>query len=252
MKLVIKGRAGRRVCDWQSFALLRDNVQHFLENGEPTSRFQALHGIELAVDEGSYVVDAARLRGEVLRAWVALWKVRLESAAISLRTRAILTGNSEPPECRGTVGARHAGWELPITGAAEQPVPQVARRFIRTVLALTDTAVDGDVLEVRCVEPYAARGRASTPAAASTSRRGWLRKAALVRALPLAALLLAACVSTTAPQPEVPEAARTPANEVTETRPQPPRETAPIVAPPPGYGNKIVKTTASQDPGGLS
>jgi hypothetical protein len=252
MKLVIKGRAGRRVCDWQSFALLRDNVQHFLESGEPSSRFQALHGIELAVDEGSYVVDAARLRGEVLRAWVALWKVRLDSAAISLRTRAILTGNSEPPECRGTLGARHAGWDLPLAGAAEQPVPQVARRFIRTVLALTDTAVDGDVLEVRCVKPDVARGRVTAPPVAA-DRRGWLLKAGLVRVLPLSALLLSACVSTAAPQPQLPEAQRTPpTNELTETRPQPPREIAPIIAPPPGYGNKVVTTRASQERGGVS
>ena len=33
-------------------------------------------------------MDAATLRGEVLSAWAALWKVPLEQAAVSLRTRA--------------------------------------------------------------------------------------------------------------------------------------------------------------------
>jgi len=150
MKIVLVGKSATRVCDWRSYALLRDNVQHFIENGEPSERFQALHGIERAIDVGAYHVDAARLRGEVLRAWCALWKVRLDSAAISLRTRAILTGNTDLPLARGTLPARAAGWSLPISGT-DAPIPRAARRFIVGVLVLTDAAVDGDVLEVRCV-----------------------------------------------------------------------------------------------------
>jgi hypothetical protein len=152
MKLLIRSRSGSRVCDWQSYALLRDNVQHFLEDGQPGDRFPALHDVEHAVEGDPQVIDAARLRGELLRAWCALWKVRLESSAISLRTRAILTGNRELPLARGTVPAGRVGWQLPLTGNAIEPVPQVARRFIRSVLVLTDAAVDGDVLEVRCLE----------------------------------------------------------------------------------------------------
>lgn len=151
MKIVLVGKTGTRVFDWGSYALLRDNVQHFIEQGEPSERFEALHGIERAVDEGRHYVDASRLRGEVLRAWCALWKIRLESAAISLRTRAILTGNTDLPSARGTLSARAAGWNLPIAGATDAPVPRAARRFIQAVLVLTDTAVDGDMLEVRCV-----------------------------------------------------------------------------------------------------
>lgn len=159
MRLVIRNASGTRACDWESFALLRDNVQHFLEHGEPTARFSALHAIEPIVEVGAVRVDAARLRGEVLRAWCALWNVDLEDAAISLRTRAILTGVRELPEARGTLPARAAGWSLPVRGAAREPVPRGAGPFIQAVLELTETAVDGDTLQVWRVGPRSA-GRA--------------------------------------------------------------------------------------------
>lgn len=157
MKLVIEGRAGRRICDWESFALLRDNVQHYIEGGAPSARFAALHEIEHAVDEGERVVDASRLRGEVLRAWTALWKVPLEEAAISLRTRATMTGSAESPSCRGTVPAQQVGWGLPIQAHPSCPVPRAAQSFIRAILALTTTVVDGEELRITCLR----RGHAS-------------------------------------------------------------------------------------------
>lgn len=151
MKLVIEGRAGRRICDWESFALLRDNVQHYIEGGAPSARFAAMHEIEHAVDEGERVVDASRLRGEVLRAWTALWKVPLEEAAISLRTRAIMTGSAEPSPCRGTVPAQQVGWALPVQGLTACPVPRAAQSFIRAILALTPAVVDGEQLRITCL-----------------------------------------------------------------------------------------------------
>ncbi len=30
MRLMFKSRAGAKICDWESYAVLRDNVQHFL------------------------------------------------------------------------------------------------------------------------------------------------------------------------------------------------------------------------------
>ena len=158
MKLFITSKTTTRVCTWHSFALLRDNVQYYLEGGGPDGRFPALHGIERAVDDGRYYVDASRLRGEILRAWCALWETKLVAAAISLRTRALLTGSAEVPLSRGTLPARQAGWDLPVHASDETPVPQAAREFIRAVLVLTDTAVDGDLLEVRCVDPSRRRG----------------------------------------------------------------------------------------------
>jgi len=151
MKLVIEGRAGKRICDWESFALLRDNVQHYIEGGAPSARFSAMHEIEQAVDEGERIVDASRLRGEVLRAWTALWKVPLEEAAISLRTRALMTGSAEPAPCRGTAPAQQVGWALPVQGPSACPVPRAAQSFIRAILALTTAVVDGEQLRIKCL-----------------------------------------------------------------------------------------------------
>lgn len=149
MNFVIVGPTGSGKCTWSSYALLRDNVQHFIEKGEPGPRFRALHGLERAVDEGAHRVSAARLRGELLRACVALRQVDLQNAAISVRTRALLTGSATRPETRDTAQARAMGWELPLTDADTTPVPRAARDFVGVVLALTANAVDGDMIEIR-------------------------------------------------------------------------------------------------------
>jgi hypothetical protein len=149
MKLIVKGREGRRVVDWESYALLRDNVQHFIEQGEPNGRFPALHGIEEAVDSGQYIADAARLRGEVLRAMVALRLIPLGAAALTLRTRAIMLGSAERPASSPTVPAHDAYWTLPISGSSIAPIPRAARTFIEAVLAVTETVEDGELLQIR-------------------------------------------------------------------------------------------------------
>ncbi len=83
MQLSLVGSEAAYVCDWGSFALLRDNVQHYMEQGEPTDRFRALHSVETVIDSDPRQVDAARLRGEVLRAWGALgqWTCRVRRSA---------------------------------------------------------------------------------------------------------------------------------------------------------------------------
>jgi len=149
MKLIITGREGSRTFDWMEFALIRDNVQHYIESGEPTHRCAALHAIEQAVDRGHCTVSAARLRGEVLHAWCALAHVPLDEAALSLRTRAILTGSGDEPTARGTLPARVAGWRLPVLGPGKVSVIRAAERFVSAVLVLTQTAHDRDLLQIR-------------------------------------------------------------------------------------------------------
>lgn len=241
MKLFIAGRAGTRVCDWKSYALLRDNVQHFLEQGEPSWRFPALHALERAVDHGVLTVDASRLRGEVLRAWCALWKIHVDDAAISLRTRSILTGNAEIPESRGTVAARHAGWDLPVVADAQTPIPRAARHFIQTVLTLTETAVDGDTVEVRCVKP-GARRECAKPVADGKPERvlGALRKR-LLGAVAGVGVVLASCGTASLQNPRAPLLDRPAVDKVTQApSTDEETETPRVVAPPPAYGNKIV------------
>lgn len=241
MKLFIAGRAGTRVCDWKSYALLRDNVQHFLEQGEPSWRFPALHALERAVDHGALTVDASRLRGEVLRAWGALWKIHVEDAAISPRTRSILTGNAEMPESRGTVAARHAGWDLPLLADAQTPIPRAASRFIRTVLTLTETAVDGDTLEIRCVNPGARRECARPVAGGRPERVLVAVRKRLLGAVASVGLLVASCGTASLANPRAPVLDRPPVDQVTQApSTEKEAETPRLVAPPPAYGNKIV------------
>jgi hypothetical protein len=149
MKLVITGRSGAGMCDWDSFALLRDNVQHFVEGGVQSGRFSALHGIARAVDGHSCKVDAVRLRLEVLQASSALWPVSVEGAAVSSRTRAVREGATVPAAASVTSPAIGTVDLLQFAGDRSAPVPRAADSFISAVLSLTKAAVAGDVLEVR-------------------------------------------------------------------------------------------------------
>ena len=83
MRLAFRSSGGSRACDWESYALLRDNVQHYVERGRSSAEFQQLHAIARAVDAASCFVDALRLRAEVLRAASALRSIQLEVAAMS-------------------------------------------------------------------------------------------------------------------------------------------------------------------------
>lgn len=147
MMLLLQTRKDTRNVQWSEYALLRDNVQHYLEFGQPENSFTALHALERAVDGGRGRTRARELRHEVQDAWIGLAGLKLEQSAISLRTRAILTGCEQAPQVRGTVIARLAGWELPVWGASSQPVRELVRGFVDVVLSLTENAAeDEDVM----------------------------------------------------------------------------------------------------------
>ena len=148
MHLVFLAGERRCSCEWSSYALLRDNVQHFAEHGAASERFAALHGLEQAVTSGRYSVEAARLRGEVLGATFVLGGVTMDAAAISLRTRAIMTGSACLPEVRGTVQASQVGWQLPVAADSSSKLLEHAKPFIQAVLAVTAAAVDGDAVQI--------------------------------------------------------------------------------------------------------
>jgi hypothetical protein len=124
--------------------LIRDNVQHLVENGIPSERFAALHEIESAVDGETCIVPAARLRAEVEQAWRALRGLRLRQAAVSLRTRAIMTNCPEKPNVRGTAPARQTGWELPVQADGAVEVCSAARSFFEAVSEVTASAAGGE------------------------------------------------------------------------------------------------------------
>jgi hypothetical protein len=147
MDLVIKGRDGTRACGWEGYALLRDNVLHFVDGDQPSGRFPALYGIARAIDGDVFTTDAVHLRLEVLRAWRALQRVPLARAAASSRTRAIRTGRRASLRALRIVAIGKP--RLLPGGAPGTPLPWLAADFLGAVLELTESAVAGDTLEVR-------------------------------------------------------------------------------------------------------
>jgi hypothetical protein len=148
MKLVIHGSGESRTFAWASYALFRDNVQHYIEHGEPEGRFSALHSVALAVEGGTCRADPLRLREEVLRAVSALRSVPLANAAMSTRTRAILVGSMEVPRWGRTAEARLLGWALPVTGMPTDSVPHAAEGFINAVVGTTTGAAGGGQVQI--------------------------------------------------------------------------------------------------------
>jgi hypothetical protein len=157
IQLILQSRGRARHVEWSQYALLRDNVQHYLEFGQPQNSFTALHGLERAVDGGRGRIRARELRQEVQGAWDGLAELKLEQSAVSLRTRAIMTGCDQAPQVRGTVVARLAGWDLPVHGPASQPIRELLRGFVDVVLSLTEDATDDDELTVACEDRPSAR-----------------------------------------------------------------------------------------------
>lgn len=148
MQLIFKSPRGETLLDWAEYALLRDNVQHYLESGPGQKVFTALHAVERVVDGEPVSVSALELRRELQRAWSALADLKLAESAVSLRTRAILTGCERPPPVRGTVIAKHTGWSLPVEGDDQQPLRTHLASFVEALLAVTNSAAMGDRLRV--------------------------------------------------------------------------------------------------------
>jgi len=130
--------------DWSEYALLRDNVQHYLESGPEQARYDALHAVERAVDGEPSQVNALGLRNELERAWSALAGLTVAQSAVSLRTRALLTGCERAPAVRGTVVARLTGWPLPLVADDTQPLQARLATFVESLLTITARATPTD------------------------------------------------------------------------------------------------------------
>jgi len=148
MQLIFKSPRGETLLDWSEYALLRDNVQHYLESGPGQTAFAALHAVERVVDGVPGSVSAVGLRRELQRAWSALADLKLAESAVSLRTRAILTGCDRPPAVRGTVIARQTGWSLPVVGEDDQPLRAHIGSFVAALLTITECAATTDDVSV--------------------------------------------------------------------------------------------------------
>jgi len=147
MQLMFRTRNGTRCLEWAHYALLRDNVEHYLESGPEHCNFKALHGVERAEDGEVRYLRALELRREIQRAWMALSRLKLADCAISLKTHALLSG-SAPPFVHGTFPAKANGWQLPIAGDESRPLAELLYDFVEALLYLTDGASPLDDLYV--------------------------------------------------------------------------------------------------------
>jgi hypothetical protein len=115
LEVIIFNQVRSLRCDYARCALLRDNVQHRLEEGLPSGRFVAIHALaDSPWDRAPATIDPKVLSSELEVAWPRLRDLPIASLAISLRTRAALTHAPAPPAVRGTVLRRMVQWPVPL------------------------------------------------------------------------------------------------------------------------------------------
>jgi hypothetical protein len=139
MLLTFRTVHGASNLEWAHYALLRDNVQHYLESAPGAERFKTLHAIERAVDGDARYLRAVDLRREIQRAWTALGSLPLGESAVSLRT-ALLSLGRLPPFVRWTFKACATSWRLPVQGDAALPLRHYLGAFVEAILIMTDGA----------------------------------------------------------------------------------------------------------------
>ncbi|HEY2409242.1 MAG TPA: hypothetical protein VGI10_24725 [Polyangiaceae bacterium] len=147
--ITLIGRTLSARADWVRFSLFRDNVQHHLEGGLPSSDYSELHSIALAIEGHDLSLSARQLRRQVLRARAALSELSGDEIAISIRTRAILTGARELPCVHGTVLASAVGWEPSLPEVWVKRFSQLCAPFVNAVLDVTEAASAEDTVLVR-------------------------------------------------------------------------------------------------------
>jgi hypothetical protein len=148
MSLSFSGPGGSTEVRWIVYALLRDNVQHYLEGGEPSAAFAALHRIAEALGGNEVTVNARALRAEVSRAEQEVLARPAAELAVSARTRAVLTLAWPPPQRRQTLLLAEADLSLPLASDAST-LDDVIGSLVRELLEITKEASESDVVTVR-------------------------------------------------------------------------------------------------------
>lgn len=115
MEVMIFNQIRTLRCDGVACALLRDNVQHYLENGVPSGKYWAIHALaDTRWTRAAETLNPQMLASELDTVWPCLRDLPIESLAISIRTRAVLTNCPVPPEVRGTCLHRLTRWPVPF------------------------------------------------------------------------------------------------------------------------------------------
>jgi hypothetical protein len=139
MSLSFIGPGGSAERRWIVYALLRDNVQHHLEDGAKTEAFGAIHSMGEALEKGEVRVGAQKLRAEIERA-EALLSRPIGDLAVSFRTRAVCAQMFPLPEARGTLLASEGAWQLPLTLQHAKTLGDVFGSLVLELKSITEGA----------------------------------------------------------------------------------------------------------------
>jgi hypothetical protein len=133
---------------WIVYALLRDNVQHHFEGGQPSPAFSETHAIAQALGGAKVTLLASRLRNELLRAKADLCTRSSSELALSLRTRSVLSLKWPPPEHRSTTLLSESGETIPLLGELPATLDDVFGHFVDGLLRITEGCGPAEVVEV--------------------------------------------------------------------------------------------------------
>jgi hypothetical protein len=147
VSLTFEGPKGSFERRWVVYAMLRDNVQHHLEGGEPTTDFRRLHSLGEALSTGSVSVPALELRTELGRL-DGLLALPISRLAISLRTRAVHTLSFPLPDLRATSLVSTVGWAPPFPLAGAHTLSDAFGSLVVELRRITDGAAPGDEVTV--------------------------------------------------------------------------------------------------------
>ena len=149
MSLLFKGPRGSVEQRWIVYALLRDNVQHYLEGGTPTEEFASVHGITEALGGKAVTVGAQALRRELVRAREEISDRPVSELAVSVRTLAVINLLWPPPEKRETMLLSACGRDIPfidITGG--KTMNDVFGLLLDELIQITKNASIDDIVEI--------------------------------------------------------------------------------------------------------
>lgn len=133
---------------WIIYAFLRDNVQHYFENGQPSEAFREIHSIARALGGSKVILSASKLRNELLRAKADLCGRPVADLAISLRTRSVMSLKWPPPEQPATMLLSATGDSVPLLGELPSTFDGVFGHFIEGLLRITEGCGPEDTVEV--------------------------------------------------------------------------------------------------------
>jgi hypothetical protein len=149
MSLSFTGPSGTAEHRWIVVALLRDNVQHYLENGcTAGAEFPCIHAVDHALGGSPITVNALTLRRELERASTLLARP-IRDLAISTETRAIIDGSwrtKASPADRTTFAAGSAA--IPWLPSQGRSLDDIFGNLVRSLLAVTTGAREPDLVEI--------------------------------------------------------------------------------------------------------